>query len=326
MADSLNAGVTAWSGWLPALLQPLLFVAGAPLLVGWIKRVKCRLQNRRAPSLMQPYRDLAKLFRKQVVLADNASPLFRVTPYLVFAATVLATATVPLLSIRLPTAAIADMIVLIGFLALGRFFLALAGMDIGTAFGGMGASREVSLASLAEPAMLMVIFTLAMSAQSTNLSSVVGHVHAEGLVLRPSLLFALLGLVLVAVAETGRIPVDNPATHLELTMVHEAMVLEYSGRHLALLEWAAQLKLMLYGVLIANLFAPWGIAVGGGAAALSVALGAVSVKLALIGGLLALAETALAKMRLFLVPQFLNLAFLLALLGALSYIILESGV
>lgn len=326
MADSLSVAVIDWGGWLLALLQTLLFVAGAPLLAGWIKRVQCRLQNRRAPALLQPHRDLAKLFRKQVVLAENASPLFRMTPYIVFAATVLAAATVPLLSTRLPTAAIADVIVLVGLLALGRFFLALAGMDIGTAFGGMGASREVSLASLAEPAMLMVIFTLAMSAQSTNLSSVVQHVHAAGLVLRPSLLFALLGLLLVAVAETGRIPVDNPATHLELTMVHEAMILEYSGRHLALVEWAAQLKLMLYGVLIANLFAPWGIAVDGGAAALSIALGAVTLKLMLIGVLLALAETALAKMRLFLVPQFLNLAFLLALLGALSYIILETGV
>lgn len=319
MADSLN-------GWLLALLQTLLFVGGAPLLAGWIKRGKCRLQNRGAPPLLQPYRNLAKLFRKQVVLAENASPVFRVTPYIVFAATTLAAATVPLVSTRLPTAATADMIVLVGFLVIGRFFLALAGMDVGTAFGGMGSSREVSLAALAEPAMLMVIFTLAMSAQSTNLSSVVQYLHDAGLVLRPSLLFALLGLLLVAVAETGRIPVDNPATHLELTMVHEALLLEYSGRHLALLEWAMQLKLMLYGVLIANIFFPWGIALDTGAAALLIGVLAVALKLLLIGVALAFAETALAKMRLFRVPQFLNLAFLLALLGALSHIILETGV
>ncbi|HEY9199852.1 MAG TPA: NADH-quinone oxidoreductase subunit H [Gammaproteobacteria bacterium] len=319
MADSLN-------GWLLALLQTLLFVGGAPLLASWVKRSKCRLQNRRAPPLLQPYRELAKLFRKQVVLAGNASPLFRVTPYIVFAATALAAATVPLLSTQLPTAAIADMIVLVGFLTLGRFFLALAAMDIGTAFGGMGASREVSLASLAEPAMLMVIFTLAMSAQSTNLSSVMQYLHDAGLVLRPSLLFALLGLLLVAVAETGRIPVDNPATHLELTMVHEAMLLEYSGRHLALLEWAEQLKFMIYGVLIVNIFFPWGIATEVGDAALLIGLVTVTLKLLLLGVALAFAETALAKMRLFLVPQFLNLAFLMALLGALSHIILETGV
>lgn len=313
------------TGWLLALLQAALFVAGAPLLSIWVKRVKCRLQNRRAPSLLQPYRDLAKLFRKQVALSEHASPLFRVAPYIVFAATVLAAATIPLVSTELPTSAIADMIVLVGFLAFARFFLALAGMDIGTAFGGMGASREVSLSAFAEPALLMVIFTLAMSAQSTNLSSTVQHLLDAGLVLRPSLLFALLGLLLVAVAESGRIPVDNPATHLELTMVHEAMILEYSGRHLALMEWAAQLKLMIFGVLIVNLFFPWGIATQLGSGALLIGFLTVVTKLLLLGTILAVTETALAKMRVFLVPQFLNLAFLLALLGALSHIILEVG-
>lgn len=314
-----------WGGWLLAFLQTALFVACAPLLAIWIKRNKCFWQNRRPPSYVQPYRNLAKLFRKQVVLAENASPLFRMAPYIVFAATIIAAATVPLVATELPTAAIADMLVLIGFLALARFFLALAGMDIGTAFGGMGSSRETTLSSLAEPALLMVVFAVAMSAQSTNLSSVVNHLLESGLVLRPSLLFALLGLLLVAIAETGRIPVDNPATHLELTMLHEAMLLEYSGRHLALMEWAAQLKLMIFGVLIANIFFPWGIATEFGAAALATGLAAIAVKLAVLGAILAIAETALAKMRLFLVPQFLNLAFLFALLGALSYIILEAG-
>ena len=317
------ADIITLNGWVLALLQAALFVACAPLLTIWVKRNKCMLQNRRAPSLLQPYRDLSKLFRKQIVLSDNASPLFRVAPYIVFAATVLAAATIPLLSTNLPTAAIADMIVLVGFLAVSRFFLALAGMDIGTAFGGMGASREVSLSSLAEPAVLMVIFTLAMSAESTNLASVMHYLHDAGLVLRPSLLFALFGLMLVAVAETGRIPIDNPATHLELTMVHEAMILEYSGRHLALMEWAAQLKLMIFGVLIVNIFFPWGIAIELSIAALLIALLTVAAKLLLLGVVLAFAETALAKMRVFLVPQFLNLAFLLALLGALSHIILE---
>jgi len=308
-----------------ALLQTALFVAGAPLLAAWTKRVKCRLQNRRGPSLLQPYRNLAKLFAKEVVLAETASPLFRAAPYIVFGATVLAASVIPLIAVHLPTAAIADVIVLVGFMALARFFLALAGMDVGTAFGGMGSSREMTIASVAEPAMLMAIFTLAMTAQSTNLSSAIDHLLIEGLVLRPSFLFALLGLLLVAVAETGRIPVDNPATHLELTMVHEAMILEYSGRHLGLIEWAAQVKLMIYGVLIANIFMPWGIATQFAPAALLLGLGTVALKLAALGVVLALAETGLAKMRLFRVPQFLNLAFLLALLGTLSHVILEAG-
>ncbi len=309
--------------WSTALLQVLLFALSAPLLAGWIKRVKSRLQNRRGPSLLQPYRDLNKLFHKEVRVAYTASPLFRAAPYVVFTATLVAAATVPLIAVHLPTAALADVIVLVGFLALARFFLALAGMDVGTSFGGMGASREMLISALAEPAMLMAIFTLTMSAHSTNLSSVVEHVLDTGLLLRPSLLFALMALLLVAIAETGRIPVDNPATHLELTMVHEAMILEYSGRHLALMEWAAQLKLLLYGVLICNIFLPWGIAQELTASQMLLGLAAIALKLLVLGALLALSETVVAKMRLFRVPAFLNLAFLLGLLGMLSYVILE---
>jgi formate hydrogenlyase subunit 4 len=219
----------------------------------------------------------------------------------------------------------ADIIVLVGLLALARFFLALAGMDVGTAFGGMGASREMTISALAEPALLMAVFTLAMTAHSTNLASMIGAQLEAGLVLRPSFLFALGAMILVALAETGRIPVDNPATHLELTMVHEAMILEYSGRHLALMEWAAQVKLLLYGVLIANIFFPWGIAVDLAPGALALGLGAIVLKLAALGVALAVAESVLAKMRLFRVPAFLNLALLLALLGLLGYVILEVG-
>jgi len=318
MADILNL-----PSWGLALLQALLFAAGAPLLVGWVRKLKARLQNRRGAPLLQSYRDLSKLFIKQAMVADSASWIFRVAPYVVFGSTLLAAAVIPLLVVSLPTTVIADVIVLVGFLALARFFLALAGMDIGTAFGGMGASREMLISALAEPAMLMAVFTLAMSAHSTNLSSMMQFNLDVGLVLRPSYLFALLGLVLVAVAETGRIPVDNPSTHLELTMIHEAMILEYSGRHLALMEWAAQIKLMLYGVLIANVFLPWGIATDFSLSALGLGLLAIVVKLMVLGLILAIAETVLAKMRLFRAPQFLNLAFLLALLGLLSNVILE---
>jgi formate hydrogenlyase subunit 4 len=309
--------------WLIALLQTLLFIALAPLLAGWLKWCKCHLQNRRAPSLLQPYRDLRKLSHKQPVIAKQASWIFTLTPYIVFSATVLAASVVPLIAVDLPTSAIADVIVMVGFFALARFFQALAGMDIGTAFGGMGSSREMTIASLAEPAMLMAIFTLAMSASTTNLSVAIDHVLAGGFVLRPSYVFALLGLMLVAIAETGRIPVDNPATHLELTMIHEAMILEYSGRHLALIEWASQIKLMLYGVLIANIFFPWGIADNFSLEALGSGLLAIIGKLTLLAVLLAFSETLLAKMRLFRVQEFLGFAYLLSLLGMLSHIILE---
>jgi formate hydrogenlyase subunit 4 len=311
--------------WLLAALQALIFAAGAPLLAAWVRRVKSRLQNRRGPALTQPYRDLWKLFAKETVVAHTASPLFRAAPYIVFAATWLAAALIPLIAAPLPTAAVADVIVLVGLLGLARFFLALAGMDVGTAFGGMGASREMLVSGLAEPALLLTVFTLAMSAHTTNLASVIDFVANNEIALRPSFMFALGALLMVALAECGRIPVDNPATHLELTMIHEAMILEYSGRHLALMEWAAQLKLMLYGVLISNVFFPWGIANELTAKALGIGLLAVTAKLAMLGIVLAISETVLAKMRVFRVPLYLNVAFVLALLGLLSHVILEVG-
>ena len=231
------------------------------------------------------------------------------------------------MAVHLPTAAIADVIVLVGFFALARFFLALAGMDIGTAFGGMGSSREMTIASLAEPAMLMAVFTLAMTAATHQPVRRRSHyILQAGLVLRPSFLFALLALAMVAVAETGRIPVDNPATHLELTMMHEAMILEYSGRHLALIEWAAQIKLMIYAVLIANIFWPWGIAAGIHVRRRwRIGVVAIAAKLTLLAVVLVVWETVMAKMRLFRVPQFLGFAFLLCLLGMLTHVVLETG-
>ena len=312
-------------GWVLALVQALLYLALAPLLAGWVRKVKARLQNRRGASLWQPYQDLYKLFAKEARMAHTASILFRAAPYIVFVSTWLAATAVPMLTSDLATAAIADVIVIAGLLALARFFLALAGMDVGTAFGGMGASREMFVSALAEPAMLMAVFTLAMTAHSTNLSVVVDYQLAGAHLLRPSYMFALAGLVLVAIAETGRVPVDNPTTHLELTMIHEAMILEYSGRHLALMEWAAQLKLLLYGVLVANVFFPWGIAREISAGSLGLALAVLLGKLLFLGTALAMSETVLAKMRLFRAPAFLNLALLLALLGLLSYVILEVG-
>jgi len=311
------------NGWALAVIQAGFLAFAAPFLSGWVKWVKCKLQCRQGPPPWQPYRDLSKLFQKECLLSYQASPVFRMAPYLVFSVTALAGSVMPAIAVGLPTSAIADVIVLVGFFALARFFLALAGMDIGTAFGGMGSSREMMVSSLAEPAMLMAVFTLAMTVSSTNLDSMIFNLLVGPVQLYPSFIFAGMGLLLVTVAETGRIPVDNPATHLELTMIHEAMILEYTGRHLALMEWAAMLKLMIYGVLIANLFIPWGVALVLTPAALAIGLAAITGKLLLLGTLLAVAETGLAKMRLFRAPQFLGLAFILCLLGMLSHVILE---
>ena len=309
--------------WLLALLQILFFIFGAPLLLGFVKIIKCYLQNRQAPSIFQPYCDLNKLFRKESVVADTVSIIFYITPYIVFGVTLVISAVVPLIVIHTPTTVIADVIVLVGLFAIARFFLALAGMDVGTAFGGMGSSREMMIAAIAEPALLMAFFAVAMSASSTNLATIIVHLSQHQIWMRPSLIFAASGFVLVALAETGRIPVDNPATHLELTMVHEAMILEYSGRHLALIEWSAQIKFMLYCVLLINLFFPFGIAQVLTWSALGFSIIAMIIKLIIVSVALGVAEINLAKLRLFRAPYLLNIAFLFSLLGVLSHIILE---
>jgi len=306
-------------------VQMLLVLLLAPLLTGFVRKVKARLNRRQGPSLVQPYRDLVRLMRKDVVLAENASWLFRVIPYLVFAATWVATSLVPTFRTDLLFSWSADLIAIIALLGSARFFLALAGLDIGTSFGGIGASREMMIASLAEPAMLMIVFTLALIAGSTQLSTMAGFMVSPQVGLRVSLGLALLGLIMVAVAENARIPVDNPATHLELTMVHEAMVLEYSGRHLALIELTSSLKLLLYVSLIACLFAPWGIA-GQGAPIVAVAIGVATYrgKLAVGGFLLAVFETSIAKMRVFRVPEFMGAALMLGLLATLLLFVSRS--
>jgi formate hydrogenlyase subunit 4 len=304
-------------------MQMLLVLTLAPLLTGLVRRIKAHLLRRRGPSPVQPYRDLVRLLRKEVVLAHNASWLFRSTPYMIFAATWVAAALVPTFAAGLQFSWSADLIVVIALLGSGRFFLALAGMDVGTSFGGIGASREVMIASLAEPAMIMIVFSLALLAGSTQLSYLAGFMTSVGL--RVSLGLALIALVMVAIAENGRIPIDNPATHLELTMVHEAMVLEYSGRHLALIELTASLKLLLYMSLIGCVFLPWGLAPAGGAP-LDYFIGILAflVKLTIGAGLLALFETTIAKMRVFRVPDFLSAALMLSLLGALLLFVSRS--
>jgi formate hydrogenlyase subunit 4 len=304
--------------------QMFTVLALAPLLLGFTRKVKARMLRRRGPPVLQPYRDLLKLIRKEAVLAENASWLFRAGPYMIFATTWVAAALIPTFATGLPFSWVGDLIAIIALIGSARFFLALTGMDIGTSFGGIGSSREMMFASLAEPAMIMIVFTVALVAGSTQLSFVATYMqdHAS---LRVSLGLALIALIIVAVAENARIPVDNPATHLELTMVHEAMVLEYSGRHLAMIELAAAVKLLLYVSLIACIFVPWGLArAGSGATAHAIGAAAYLGKLLAGGFLLVLFETSIAKMRVFRVPQFLGVALMLGLLGTLLLFVSRS--
>jgi formate hydrogenlyase subunit 4 len=305
------------------ILQIAILLFVAPLFVGWVKMVKCWFQGRTSPSLFQPYRDIIKLFSKDVTLAENASWIFRFTPYLVFGVSVTAGGIIPIISTDLPLTAMADVIALVALFAIARFFTALSGMDIGTAFGGMGSSREMTIASLAEPAMLMAVFAVSLVSKSTSLSQMAVVISQGHTILRPSLAFALLAFILIALAETGRVPVDNPATHLELTMIHEAMILEYSGRHLALIEWASMMKLFLFTVLGIASFFPWGIALDDDLIAVLAAFPVLLFKLAVVGVGLVLIETGLAKMRIFRITEFLGSAFLFATLGMLSYFMLE---
>jgi formate hydrogenlyase subunit 4 len=300
-----------------------LAVLLAPLLTGWVNQCRAWLQNRSAPPLLQPYRTLNKLFQKEVVLAHNGSTLFRAAPYLIFGCLCAAAAIVPTLGTDLPLNAAADAIALVGLLALARLFIALAGMDVGTAFGTLGSRREMLVGFLAEPALLMVLFTASLISNSTSLTTIAETLAHKEFVIHPSLAFAGVAFTMVSLAENARIPVDNPATHLELTMIHEAMVLEYSGRHLAMIEWAASLKLFVYSCIGLVLFLPFGISQSGDWLGLVLALPALLVKLAVGGALLALIEMLSAKMRIFRAPEFLGTAFLLAVLAMLVHVLLE---
>ena len=299
-------------------VQMMVVLALAPLLTGLVRKVKARLQRRQGPPLLQPYRDLRRLLGKEVVLAENASWLFRVAPYMIFAVTWVAASLIPTFATGLLFSWSGDLIAIAALLGCARFMQALAGMDIGTSFGGIGSSREVMIASLAEPAMLMIVLTVALIAGSTQLSTIAVVMASTEVGLRVSLALALVAFIIVALAENARIPVDNPATHLELTMVHEAMVLEYSGRHLAMIDLASFLKLLLYVSLIWCMFCPFGIArSGSGMERYLLGLIVYLVKLVVGGVLLGVLEVSIAKMRVFRVPNFLGAAFMLGLLGVL---------
>ncbi|KWT83431.1 respiratory chain complex I subunit 1 family protein [Candidatus Magnetominusculus xianensis] len=305
------------------MVQLIVVIAAAPAFVGWVDMLKCWSQGRASAGVLQPYRNIAKLFVKDVVLAGNASWIFRFTPYMVFGSAVVVGSVMPIISIDLFLAPSADIIVLIAVFATARFFIALAGMDIGTAFGGMGSSREMMIASLTEPAILMAIFTVSLAGRSTSLVHIVQSFASASLTLRPSIVFAAIAFIFVVIAEAGRVPVDNPSTHLELTMVHEAMILEYSGRHLALIQWGSMIRFFLFVTLGIACFLPWGIAATDSAGDIAISVFLLSLKLGVIGAVIVLIETGLAKMRLFRLTEFLGAAFLMATLGVISFFILE---
>ncbi len=307
------------------ILHLALLLALAPGLTGLVRWIKARALGRAGPPPWQPYRDLRRLMRKTPIVAETSGPLYTAAPYVQLAAIWLAAGLVPAFSLALPLAQGGDLIVLTGILALSRFLLMLSSLDAGTAFAGIGASREMMIGALAEPAMLLVVFTVAVLVQTTSLPAISAHFITEPVGLRVSLGMALVALVMVAIAENGRIPIDNPATHLELTMVHEAMVLDYSGRHLAAIELAAMLKLVVWLALIQALFVPFGMAgADAGLAATAMALPVFVAKLVVGAAALALFEVGIAKMRVFRYPEFLGGAVVLGMLATI-YLYVSRG-
>jgi formate hydrogenlyase subunit 4 len=301
------------------LFQLLFALLGAPLLVGLIRALKARLQGRRGSPLLQPYRDLFKLLRKEAVVSVHASWITRVTPAILFVTTLAVLLIVPLVLAPMPLDSTADLLLLAYLLVVGTFFLALAGLDSASAFGGMGASREMTVAALAEPTIALAIFSLALSVGSTNLGEIVAHtLNAPALGFSPARVLAFIAMFIVMLAENGRLPVDNPTTHLELTMIHEAMILDYSGRYLALIEWASWMKLLTFFALLANLFVPWGVATTVTLPAILIAVMALVVKMAVLAAVVAVLETSVAKLRLFRVPELLSVSFVLAFLGVFA--------
>jgi formate hydrogenlyase subunit 4 len=307
---------------LSQLAQTLLVVLLAPLMLGWVNQCRAWLQNRSGPGVLQQYRVLHKLFHKDALIARNASPVFRSAPYIQFGCMVLAASIVPVVETNLAFSPAADVIALVGLFALARIFSSLAAMDIGTAFGSLGARREMLVSSLSEPALLMVFFTPLLIAQSSSLPTIVGVLAYREFAIYPSLAFAAVAFVMVLLAENSRIPIDNPSTHLELTMIHEALILEYSARHLALIEWVTAIKLTLYCAIGIALFLPWGMIEAGNWPLFPLAFGILVAKLALAAAGLAVLETVSAKMRIFRAPEFLGMAFLFAVLGMLIHLLL----
>src|SRR5712691_108551 len=301
------------------IAQSALLLLLSPLLSGLIKNWKAKLQNRRGPRVWQPYFDLAKFLRKDMVISEHASWVFSMTPYVLFLTALSAGLMVPLVTAHAPMSLFGGALALVGLLALGRFFLALGGLDPASTFGGMGSSREMTIAAIAEPALMLAIFTVAITAESTDLSRIVAAMHGSAWkLLNPAHVLAFVALFIVLLAETGRVPVDNPATHLELTMIHEAMLLEYSGRYLALMEWGASIKQLVLLTILANVFWPVGLPTDAAPSSLAMGLALLLLKILILSGVVVLVETTNAKLRLFRVPDLLSAAFVLATLALLS--------
>ncbi|MFC0863648.1 respiratory chain complex I subunit 1 family protein [Sphaerimonospora cavernae] len=315
------------SGLIATVLQVVLVIAGAPLLVGLMRQVRARMEGRAGAGVPQPWRDLRKLLRKEPTTPRDTGWPFRLAPLVLAGTALVVAAVVPLVSTASPLDSAADLFAVTALLALGSVALALGGLDTGTAFGGMGASREVTVLALVEPTILVSVFALSVRAGSTNLGAIVDLTAADPMrVLSPASLLAAVALAVVTIAETGRIPVDNPSTHLELTMIHEAMVLEYSGPDLALIEWASAARLTVLLGLLGSLFLPWGVATAGtGALAVLIGVAAFAVKTAALGVLLAVGEVFMAKLRLFRIPELLAGSFLLALLAVAASFFLAGG-
>ena len=304
------------------ILQIVVIVGLSPLVKGFINKMEARIQCRRGPSLFQPYYNLVKLLQKDVVVSETASWIFRATPYVTFVSILLIALLVPVLSSQVPLNFIGDIILIIYLFALGRFFLALSSLDTGSAFGGMGGSREMAISSMAEPAMMLSIFTVSLTVGSTNLSNITGTL-LNYKSLNPSLLLAFAAFVIVIIAETGRIPVDNPFTHLELTMIHEGMILEFSGRYLALIEWASSMKLLLLLTILVNTFFPWGITTGFSFPGLIISFALYLVKIGFFALAIVILESSLAKVRLFRIPNLLGTSFILSVLAIISFYVVS---
>ena len=301
------------------MLQILVILGFSPLVKGFINKIEARLQCRRGASIFQPYYNLAKLVRKDAVVSETSSWIFRATPYVVFTSILIISLLVPVLSAQVPLNFTGDVILIIYLFALARFFLVLTSLDTGSAFGGMGGSREMMVSTMAEPAMMLSLFTVALTSDSTNLSNITNTLaHNSVLLLNPSLFLAFMAFAIVLISEAGRIPVDNPFTHLELTMIHEGMMLEFSGRYLALVEWASSMKLLLLLTIIVNIFLPWGIAGGLSVCGLLIACALYVVKIGFFAFLIVILEMSFAKLRIFRIPNLLGTAFILSILAIIS--------
>jgi formate hydrogenlyase subunit 4 len=308
------------------IFQVIIILSLAPLLSGIIKKVKAFFQMRKGPSIFQPYYDIVKLLRKDSVVSENVSWIFHAAPIISFVAVLTAGLIIPVYISNMPFSFAGDFIAVVYLFALARFFIALASLDAGSSFGGMGGSREMFISSLVEPAMMLSIFAIALNVGTTNLSVISEAVSSMGLdAISPYHLLAFVALFIIAIAETGRIPVDNPATHLELTMIHEAMILEYSGKQLAIVELGAMMKQLLVFSLIANIFFPWGIASDLSAAGIAISLVVIIIKLAVLGVIMAMVETSTAKWRLFRLPNLLSISLMLSFLALISFIIVKGG-